>query len=654
MRKKRNGFTLVELLITVAIMLTILIISIVSLTNVSSRKKEKSWDQVQEEVKKAAEQYFFSNEYLLNSDPVNGQFPYVTVGALVKEDFLNKVVNPSTGKSVNKCDVVQYNRETKELEYKEARDFFGDSVPGDCEMKVNSKECEIIVEGTLMNDTLSTITSNLSSTWFKNISKITLKENNNEIIIDSNIVNNTVYKNSETCKYTALIDNEDPSVTINGYIKNSSVDIETNKDLAPYKSGDWLKGYVFLEASYSNVDDNNIKSTSCTKIGTTAWKDHHININKEGTTTVSCTLETKSGKVVTSDAFIVNLDRTGPVCQNQTITGTSKYQNGWYNTDVTISFTCYDTYSGCEKEQTTSKKFTNEQNKKETNVLTFTDTLGNYTNCKATFGIDKKNPSCNISYSGTDVKKGEGDWYIGGDSIKFSTNCSDDRSGCAVDGNNKVINYTTKSFSEKKVTTESIGTIYDKAGNSKACEKEFGLEKKVAMKFKQGTTNNTKNIKNKTVFDTSKGACKFGTCTNIKMTKENDKFSNGANTFARACENVNDYLRYFKVAGMSVNGVVSKNIEEKNVIVCTMGNKENETNKVKENNDCLNQEGTLERSQKWQKNLKKFSDYYNINDGINNLKDKVSASKDKFTYTSPAGNKVSLYLYVEYSANCGY
>ena len=91
--KKRNGFTLVELLITIAIMLSLLGIAMVSFINISNSKKGESWSGVKEQIKTAAEQYFSSNEYLIN-DIKNGGYAFVSVGTLVKNDYLNRVINP--------------------------------------------------------------------------------------------------------------------------------------------------------------------------------------------------------------------------------------------------------------------------------------------------------------------------------------------------------------------------------------------------------------------------------------------------------------------------------------------------------------------------------------------------------------------------------
>ena len=105
MRKKKNGFTLVELLVTIALMLTILGIAIVSFISVSNNKKKEAWNQVKSQIETAALEYFNANEYLFEglSDDVTGK---ISVGKLVEEDYLNQVTNPATGLLVSNCAVV--------------------------------------------------------------------------------------------------------------------------------------------------------------------------------------------------------------------------------------------------------------------------------------------------------------------------------------------------------------------------------------------------------------------------------------------------------------------------------------------------------------------------------------------------------------------
>lgn len=106
MNKKKNGFTLIELLIAVAIMLTIMGIAIVSFVNISNRKKKEAWNSVKGQIETAANSYIESNLY--NYEYLNeGDTATVSVGTLVKDDYLNKVIDPRDGKAVSQCMLVK-------------------------------------------------------------------------------------------------------------------------------------------------------------------------------------------------------------------------------------------------------------------------------------------------------------------------------------------------------------------------------------------------------------------------------------------------------------------------------------------------------------------------------------------------------------------
>ena len=108
--KKKNGFTLIELLVVIALMLSILGIAVVSLINTSNKKKKESWEQVKGQIETAAVEYFTANEYLFEGLQ-NGSSGTISVGKLVNEDYLNKVTNPDTGKSVSMCALVNITKD---------------------------------------------------------------------------------------------------------------------------------------------------------------------------------------------------------------------------------------------------------------------------------------------------------------------------------------------------------------------------------------------------------------------------------------------------------------------------------------------------------------------------------------------------------------
>lgn len=110
----QKGFTLIELLVTIALMLSILGIAIVSFITVSNNKKEESWDLVKQQVETAATEYFNANEYLFEG-LANGANGYITVGRLVEENYMNRVVNPVNGEMIDYCAQVKVTKNGNKL-----------------------------------------------------------------------------------------------------------------------------------------------------------------------------------------------------------------------------------------------------------------------------------------------------------------------------------------------------------------------------------------------------------------------------------------------------------------------------------------------------------------------------------------------------------
>lgn len=127
--KNSKGFTLIELLVTIAIILSILIISIVSITGVSKRKKEEAYNGVVDTIKTAAEQYIDSNAYEFE----NTSNTKIALKYLIKEGFLNKVIDPITSKAIPECSYVTLERKTNLNKVNlQITDFTISNDPKDC------------------------------------------------------------------------------------------------------------------------------------------------------------------------------------------------------------------------------------------------------------------------------------------------------------------------------------------------------------------------------------------------------------------------------------------------------------------------------------------------------------------------------------------
>lgn len=144
------------------------------------------------------------------------------------------------------------------------------------------------------------------------------------------------------------------------------------------------------------------------------------------------------------------IDNIAPICN------ASSSNSNWTNKAVTISSTCYDgNGSGCEKTIFTKKINKDFVGNKSINVI---DKAGNQSTCKAPVMIDKTAPKCEVDIEGSINKNG---WSKG--DVKVLGKCTDTGgSACAQE----TISVTKKSNIDDDV---SPGTVYDNAGNKTQC-----------------------------------------------------------------------------------------------------------------------------------------------------------------------------------------
>lgn len=649
MKKNMNGFTLVELLVTISIMLTILVISIISLVNLSKRRKEEAYKQVAKQIENAAEDYFMNNEYLFEGLST-GSIGKISLGKLIDEDYLNVTTNPKTGKKFSYCSYVEVskNKNVYETEFKETNDNSSDC-DSNYSIIVSEKSAPVVsikITGSKYNnwynsnDTKAILTIN--STGSASISSVSAsldsKNVNYNIVSKKYVVPLNDDTKSSTIRFTVKNADGKTAVVNANYKKDStppscSVSISgSNKNGNEYKNIGWYTSNVTLNGKCSD-DISGCKES----IKTNYTKDIKINKRTPGK------VYDKAGNSTTCESKTFGIDKTKPNCSVTMLEGT-KGNDKWYLSSVKFKGACTDSTSECKIDSVT-ESFTKEQLVKKTTIGTVIDKAGNKTVCQKEFGIDKTKPECSVKM--VEGTKGNGNWYIGSN-VEFKASCKNDSiSECSSITK-------TKKFSKEQIVKETeIGEISDKAGNKITCTKTFGFEKNISISFNLSETNNSKSIKNnKYVFDTTKDdVCKFGKCENIKAfdTKPSDSnlkadktFPDKYKYFARSCMYVDDYLRYFNVSAISKGDKIT---------VCALANLENETKDIKNNNDCY--DTGLKRISKYQQTKKDFNEKYNIKQ--DKLTSTVSASRDKWQYTTPAGNKSDdIILYIEYRGACGY
>ena len=465
----KKGFTLIELIVTIAVMLSILTIAIVSFVNISNKKKEQAWEKVKEQSELAAEEYFETYKYYLENLNDNGSYARVSIGKLVEEDFLNKVTDPRSGKSVNKCDYVEVTLNSSGAKYIYTYKTNKDN--SNCDVnsyvivsEVGAPKISVdITSGVKNNDYYVTdvgITATVKTNGNGAIKKVKYCTISNEDICDAT-------KELE-------INNENKYTVTNNSLKNTNDGVD-GKKVTTYFTATNASGKTVV-GSVTYMKDT--KNPSCgTNDGSTTWIKGSRTINQKcSDETSGCTkdLFTKEFKNTTKTSNITITDNAGNVntCNvnvyvdnSKPTCGTNNGSTTWTNKDRTITQECSDLNSGCNKVEKTYSKT------QKTDTITISDNVGNTNTCNVNVYVDKDKPSCSVSISGSnkngDIYKNAG-WYTS--TVTITGTCSDSNSGCTKN--------VSKSFeNEKAQTSESPGIVYDKAGNNTTCgNKIFGID----------------------------------------------------------------------------------------------------------------------------------------------------------------------------------
>ncbi len=254
--KKKNGFTLVELLVTIAIMISILTIAIVSITKISEGIKKQSYESVKSQVITAAEEYLSTNSYYI--DTINGgSNVQISVGELVSNDYLNPVTNPITGKRINECSYVEIKQDKKK---KSGLSYTFSENDGECP----ANNFVTVKPGIVIGDLeIEPIGTKGNEDWYKRnpeYEESTINEsgseNNNSLNITADNVHE--YTPGVAVKLTASVDNSNYYI---GTITASDVDESTN---------DWIVYDSLTSTEQANeIIAYDIKSykNSTTKVG---------------------------------------------------------------------------------------------------------------------------------------------------------------------------------------------------------------------------------------------------------------------------------------------------------------------------------------------------------------------------------------------------
>ena len=102
--KKKNGFTLVELLVTIVLLGVVTTVIIFNVTNISKNSKKTEYERFVASIKSSASVYADMNPEAFQDLYVNKAFIYVTVGNLIDSGLVDeKIKNPYTNEKVKTC-----------------------------------------------------------------------------------------------------------------------------------------------------------------------------------------------------------------------------------------------------------------------------------------------------------------------------------------------------------------------------------------------------------------------------------------------------------------------------------------------------------------------------------------------------------------------
>ncbi len=438
----KKGFTLVELLVTISIIISLTAIVIVGVVSISNRSKEQAYEEVKEQIMTAAEQYFDANEYMFEGLG-EGAYGVITVGMLVQEDYLNRVVDPRDGTPVHSCTQVQVKKEngryvTTFMEYDEEggytcsnENFVALSEPGAPSIEANFYN----------RDTNETNISPNEDGWFN----VDILGNGGTIGVNVNLL-----------------------TMGNGEIES-------------------LTSCTSTSSNCTNFNDNYLIN-QVTSESNISYKDETTYQNDIRKTHVCYEVTNISGKSARTCVY-AGVDTTAPNCSTNIVGGTiGNYVEGtqWYkgNTQPKITYTGADTLSGVagiyknssNELITNNSEYTETISSEKNYVSVVMDNAGNTSSCGGKYGYDNTKPSCNVSLSYD--KKGNNavgyQWYTG-DWVKLTGTCSDGISGC-------VTNSTSKTYKEEgkyNIGSADAGTVYDNAGNSNNCiySTAFGIDR---------------------------------------------------------------------------------------------------------------------------------------------------------------------------------
>lgn len=418
--KKRNGFTLVELMAVIAIMAIIIGIAVPSYIGITKSTNQKTYENKVTEIKIKAEQYASENnidnatitlQTLINEgyfeidkaaneegtqviNPLGGYMDCDLIFISKNDGEYNVTVQENTDRSVSVDDTSSSKINIYAYSYS---DTVGESLGSNTNIAWTNKDVLLYADLSKLTLTSNKVTWTTGASTESLDKTITTVMNNNyndysnEMLVSARLFLNTEYQVSVetsegtvTKNVTVKIDKEAP------YVDASVNEVWTdgNKETTITGSDGTGSGvdkfYIGTLNKTPSVDDFNIESNNNQAIANLDVGTYYI-YSRDVAGNISSPKE----------VIITNIDKTGPICKLANVPTEFIYSGvsyKWSHEDITLTYGCSDdSASGCSTEDIT-KTYTDHTH--ETIYWTISDNVGNKTECsqEVEIKIDKVTP----------------------------------------------------------------------------------------------------------------------------------------------------------------------------------------------------------------------------------------------------------------------
>ena len=439
--KNKKGFTMVELLATIAIIAVLTTLAIVGVNGVRNSLKSSYYKRVEKLVVAAGMDYYNDHK---GERPVRiGQSSQVALSELEGQAYIEDVKD-YTKQSCDAAESYVLITKTGEKKYKydtylKCPDHNGtEPEKGSTTPKVGpgATDCSDMLSSDATGSGWSHTSINLLATKTSDIESYEIQKQNGSKW--------ETIGSTHTADYTLAISDNGVSTyravgrhSNGAHCTSNTVNIQIDKDnprcgAVTGESTSWTKNPRTISIACSDGE----KESGCVE---PTYQNTFSADTKVGTITIA----DKAGN--TTDCPVnAYIDTTPPTCGTATGTSTS-----WTKSSRTITQPCTDNVSGCNSVSTTYSSTT------KTASVTVTDGAGNTQACPAyNVYVDTTPPTCgSASGGGTSSSHKFGN-------VTVSVGCSDSHSGCGSSSYSKTFSPTT--------TTSTIA-IADKASNSRSC-----------------------------------------------------------------------------------------------------------------------------------------------------------------------------------------